>query len=114
MLSEDTTVSRFDRMPSRHKLLQSQLPPLYDNVAMRAGKILESVRGEWFSASLIAGSSPPDPRALPAQAKLLLATGPPGIRSRPSLASFTHPHASAFHASPSPSPLAVDSRSDDT
>jgi len=78
-------------MLARLTLLQSQLPPRYHTAAMLADKILDTVRGEWFAASLLSGASHSDPHALAAQAKLLLATGPPGIRSPASLSALPAP-----------------------
>jgi len=102
VLTDDTAVSRFERMISRLSLLQSQLPPRYHTAAMLADKILNTVRGEWLAASLLAGAAYNNPPELAAQAKLLLATDPPGIRTPAALsppAAPPVPPAAAFLAS---------------
>jgi len=65
---------------------------------MLADKILDTVRGEWFAAPLISGASHFNPHELAAHAKLLLATGPPGIRSPASLSAAPTPDATAATA----------------
>jgi len=59
---------------------------------MLADKIMETVRGEWFAASLISAAKHSDPHDLAARAKLLLATGPPGTCSSASLSPSPPPH----------------------
>ena len=99
-------------MIARLSLLQSQLPPRYHTAALLADKMLDTVRGEWFAAPLISGASHSNLHKLSVRAKLLLATGPPSIRSPASLSAPPAPNAPAATtfltttptAPPAPSP----------
>jgi len=76
---------------------------------MLADKILDTIRDEWFAAPLLSGASHSNPHELSDNAKLLLATGPPGIRSPASLSAPPAPDApaaTAFLTSPPPAPPA--------
>lgn len=73
-LPGDTEVAAFERLIGRLIQLQTQQPACYQTSAMLTDKIVDAIRGEWFTATVMPDSAG-DAHMLAARITLMLRTG---------------------------------------